>query len=1123
MNDIVPSLEDRILAELRRAPGSRAVELASALGVDRREVNRCLAYNLVGRVRQHSDYRWQLVGSGRSTPRTRAGQPRTEIARLCRYYLECIGQDMDQGVSVLASSPPGEIHYAELSALPLAASETEWFNEPGAGRILGKVRQDRTKLVAWLGYPVRLRRHRTPRWEGFLVEPVLLWRIELGEQGGDSPRIADEAPLPNARFLRTVAMGDGQNLAEETARLTEELGLNVPSIDLPETDEMIERLARIRPEWDWKEAMDPGRCGDSVQLADLTDDGIYNRAIVVPGERTVFTQGLESELEALGAVSESGLHDTALGQWLRGTSRGTPGGEDREPLLEVLPMNTEQRAAVRAALSSSHTVVTGPPGTGKSQVVTNLLVNAAWRGMNVLFASKNNKAVDVVETRVNGLGNRPVLLRLGANEYQAKLAEYLTQLLAGAAGADDRERYEEELAYHRSLAAQLAELDQSQQRSLDARNAADRLDASAEDARSVFGAAANVIDEALVSHFDRDVAELERAIDAADPARERGLKRLAWGLFARRRLRAVARAANRIQGSALSRGVDFPGTVSAPTLAVHRNLVEICKGRVHTARKLLSYQNALEILKRCVPFEEIARQRAALTEQVAQNSQSLWRAWVQLAPTRLTPEQRKDVADYAAVLQLLTAPDARKLHGSVRQKANALQVKVSALFPCWAVTSLSARGRVPFEPGHFDLVIIDEASQCDIASALPLLYRARRSVIIGDPQQLRHISALSRPRDSELQHKHDLVETRVGWMYSVSSLYDVAASVVTQESFIKLRDHHRSHADIIGFSNQAFYEGRLRVATRHQDLKRPRSADPGIVWQDVRGNVTRPAAGGAQNAQEARALVAALEDLLITRGYPGTVGVVTPFRAQAQLLQQLVEASQMPGPIRDRSDLLVDTVHRFQGDERDVMFFSPVVSEGTPAGALAFLRSNGNLFNVAITRARGLLHIVGDRAAAESSGVDYLARFAIYVAHLNSVPRLPLESALSALGPEYPAVARPEQVSDWERILYRALYAAGIRPIPQYSIEQYNLDFAVIVGARKLDIEVDGERYHRSWTGELCLRDQLRNQRLIELGWDVKRFWVYEIRDHLDECVAGISTWVEEAAEKEKGDVAHLS
>ncbi|MEN9763143.1 MAG: hypothetical protein RI906_2969, partial [Pseudomonadota bacterium] len=84
----------------------------------------------------------------------------------------------------------------------------------------------------------------------------------------------------------------------------------------------------------------------------------------------------------------------------------------------------------------------------------------------------------------------------------------------------------------------------------------------------------------------------------------------------------------------------------------------------------------------------------------------------------------------------------------------------------------------------------------------------------------------------------------------------------------------------------------------------------------------------------------------------------------------------------EKAELLVDTVHRFQGDERDVMIFSPVVSHGITPGALGFLRSNGNLFNVAITRARGLLHVVGDRNAASACGVDYLEKFASYVNRL---------------------------------------------------------------------------------------------------------------------------------------------
>jgi hypothetical protein len=73
--------------------------------------------------------------------------------------------------------------------------------------------------------------------------------------------------------------------------------------------------------------------------------------------------------------------------------------------------------------------------------------------------------------------------------------------------------------------------------------------------------------------------------------------------------------------------------------------------------------------------------------------------------------------------------------------------------------------------------------------------------------------------------------------------------------------------------------------------------------------------------------------------------------------------------------------------------------------------------------------------------------------------------------------------------------------------KQKELDFALLDADRKLNIEVDGERFHKDWTGELCRRDQLRNQRMIELGWEVKRFWVYQVRDELGECVAEIQDW----------------
>jgi very-short-patch-repair endonuclease len=105
-------------------------------------------------------------------------------------------------------------------------------------------------------------------------------------------------------------------------------------------------------------------------------------------------------------------------------------------------------------------------------------------------------------------------------------------------------------------------------------------------------------------------------------------------------------------------------------------------------------------------------------------------------------------------------------------------------------------------------------------------------------------------------------------------------------------------------------------------------------------------------------------------------------------------------------------------------------------------------------------------------------------------------------------VAHPELVSDWERLAYKALYHAGLRPVPQYEEAPFTLDFALFEGERKLDIEVDGENYHRNWDGELCRRDQIRSQRLNDLGWDIVRFWVYELRDDMEGCIRRVRAWM---------------
>lgn len=1108
-------LDSRIIQTLEARPGQKAGQIAAALGVDRQLVNSALYGRLKGRVQQDKGYRWYLKGLLGIDKRKEEGPKRldTPLAKLCRYYLDCLSHDDVGGVSEFASSLYGQPSYVELALLPMFdEADIDPFDSEDGRQLLRRVRRDRNRQAIFLGYPVRLNRIRSRKsnWEGFKVEPLMLFPFQETDSTYAKPTLGDDLPQINFQALRSLSNAGETSLMEEAIQLAEELGLGNVAGEQPDLDELFARLRGIRVDWDWQEDIAPYALSSGTPLANLSQQGIYNRAILVAAERSPYTKGLESELGMLQSVEESKYRGTAIGSWLtRQTIESPPA--DQQALLEVLPLNSEQRQAVRQALLNPLTVITGPPGTGKSQVVASILVNAAWQRKTVLFASKNNKAVDVVETRVNSLGPRPVLLRLGANEYQTRLADYLVSLLAATATPDDHERYHNCQVVHTELQRRSDALDAAFQAVVRLRNEVDAIEQLVEQVRRDMG------EEVFARSRSIDPEELKRvttrvqgAIDQADRAKQFFLVRLLWSHVRGKRFDRLKAAVAPFREAVQQLGLPLPeGVVDSTTINDWVRYGPRLARRVSQVVKAQGYFTKLAALTEGHSIEELSRSRRKLTDDLSANSELLWQAWLRLQPARMSPEQRKLLGDYSALLQMIVSANDqnRQLGRDVFRRYYQLFPQITSILSCWAVTSLSARGRVPFEPSFFDLLVVDEASQCDIASALPLLFRARRVVVIGDPMQLRHISTLSKQQDQQLLSNHGLVDDHPGWAYSPRSLFDLASSLCRSEDIVVLRDHHRSHGDIIGFSNETFYEGRLRVATSYEGLLSPRTDEPAVRWVHIQGKTVRPGTGGAVNEEEARKVVAEIERL-ISQGYRGSIGVVSPFRAQANCIRDLVNQHGALNSQVANLDFLADTVHKFQGDERDVMIFSPVVSIGVADTALGFLRRNSNLFNVAITRARAALVVVGDHAAAMNSSVDYLARFVSYVDRVGSGTQSPQREAHVDHGPEYPVVARPELVSEWERLFYRFAYAGGVRLIPQYPVEKYVLDFAVVIGDRRLNIEIDGERYHRNWDGELCRRDQIRNQRLMELGWDVMRFWVYQVRDELEGCIARVRQWV---------------
>lgn len=1090
-------IDDKVVEYIRSRGPSKATQIADALNVDRSLVNQTLYGSLRGKVRQSKDYKWSLA-EGRTQPRRQSDEPiANSRANLFRYYLDCLSEDDDSGVRVFANSN-FDFDYAELHAWPLDTPQAAFETEP-IRKLIGRQRREPRKKALWLGYPALVRRARSRTgWEGAFLEPLLIW-----PQDGDSGDLAFlPEPMINSRALQSLVAAE--NILEEAAHLAEELGLD--AADPPPFDELVARLRELRPEWDWKEALAPSPFRKYGEIRSIDQTGIYNAAVMVLADRSPFTVGLERELADLRSASDSDIAQSALGVLL-----GAPGTRVvvDGPLLEPAPLNAEQRTAVRQAMGEPLTVITGPPGTGKSQVVTAILVNAAWRGLRVLFASKNNKAVDVVMQRVNELTPRPIMLRLGTRALQEQLAQQITTILSAMPTEDDRRNYDVTLRQLETQRQLLNECANETNSLVNLRNKVDRLERAAEEARKLlspemFQNAENI----ALSDAKIVVASLREALRRASRTNAPFMQQVFWLFIKNARERDVKLAADRARAVLQPYGfADIRDAEPAALLTETTRYIELLDAAV-------LYKTTLHELSNTKDPGALANMLTTQTRALAKISSEAWNNWAALLPDRLNEADRAALGDYAAVLRTITRSDEEgaTIAKQIWARYYKLASKTTKALPCWAVTSLSARGRVPFTSSDFDILVIDEASQCDIASALPLLYRAKRAVIIGDPQQLRHISRLSQQKDQALMVKHDILEKPgLSWGYRANGLYDLAAARAKSDSIVVLRDHHRSHEDIIAFSNKFFYGGKLRVATDYRRLKRPDG--PAVRWIDVRGKTVRPASGGAINEPEARAVVEELRRIAITQRFSGEMGVVTPFRAQANLISELVTRDDALAPISASRNFIADTAHGFQGDERDLILFSPVVSDGTPTGAIGFLKSQGNLFNVGITRARGALVVVGDAAVCGACDIEYLRAFARFVFERSEHTNRPSPQELAKdTGRAYPPVARPELVSDWERVFYSALVDAGIRPIPQYCVDQYILDFALVrPNGRRLNIEIDGERYHRDWDGELVRRDQLRNLRLIEMGWDVLRLWVYEVRDSLPESVDRVHQWVNRA------------
>lgn len=276
---------------------------------------------------------------------------------------------------------------------------------------------------------------------------------------------------------------------------------------------------------------------------------------------------------------------------------------------------------------------------------------------------------------------------------------------------------------------------------------------------------------------------------------------------------------------------------------------------------------------------------------------------------------------------------------------NVNQENILKVFPIWLANLSDLNAVLPLQKDIFDLVIIDEATQCDIASALPALFRAKRAVITGDPNQLRHYSFVSKSQQFNLQKSLNLPKDKM-FDYRNRSVLDLfIAKMKQQDQVTFLREHFRSTPSLIEFSNQQFYDGQLEVlksTPKHTSHNQ-------IDLISVNGTRNKKGVNNVEAEEVIEKFNEIIEKYQDSPQKP-SIGIISPFNSQVTYLKKLIKDNYELSVVK-KFDLFCGTPYHFQGSEREIILLSFGVCEQTHHSAFVHI-NKPEVLNVAITRAK---------------------------------------------------------------------------------------------------------------------------------------------------------------------------
>lgn len=603
---------------------------------------------------------------------------------------------------------------------------------------------------------------------------------------------------------------------------------------------------------------------------------------------------LERQYNKITAVEDT----TVLAKYLDPSNPVATRSENHD-LIYPFGLNQSQKIAVENAFSSQISIIQGPPGTGKTQTILNIIANAVRKGKTVAVVSNNNSATQNVAEKLEKQGVSFITAFLGSLHNKEQFLLSQTGMYPSMCG------WILQKEAHDKLSAEVQQLSEELNSMLDSRNR---------------------------------IAQIEQELLALKPEqfyfeeyyKTKGKVAIDSSAFSKFP-----------SGKLLSLWLEYEHNADKKPGFFKRLLIALRFSRA--ALTIFKYvpEEAIPFLQNLfykTKLQELQEERQSLEEKLRNYR----------FDTKMEELRTKSMKLFKADLAQRYAKNSRRAIFEKKDFRGASEA-FTAEYPVILSTTYSIKGTLSTE-FVYDYLIVDEASQVDLATGVLAFSCAKNIIIVGDQKQLPNVLT---PQDIKtadaIWNKHKFDER---YHFATHSMLASAAEIWHNVPSVLLKEHYRCHPKIAAFFNQKFYNGELIVMTADQGEQNVLT-----MYRTAPGNHAR----GHLNQRQIDVIREEVLPTLQKQGYKD-IGVITPYR------DQVAATTTQLGSQYD-----VATVHKFQGREKDAIVLASVDN------VIGEFVDDPNMLNVAVSRAvRSLSVVISNSKENEKTNYGDLAKYIEY-------------------------------------------------------------------------------------------------------------------------------------------------